>query len=239
MSVTTPLPRVPADEAARATPADARQRFRTGLAVPTTGWSSGYAQANLVALPREWAFDMLLFAQRNPQAVPAARRHRPRRDLDRRSRRTPTCAPTCPRYRVWRDGVLVDEPPDVVDLWRDDLVTFVIGCSFTFEAALLDAGVPGAPPRAGPQRADVPHRASRAAPPAGWRARSWCRCGRSLPARSSTAVQVTGRMPPVARRAGARRRPGVARHRRPGRPGLRRRPGRPPRATCRCSGPAA
>ena len=47
-----------------------------------------------------------------------------------------------PRYRVWRDGVLVDEPTDVTALWRDDLVSFVIGCSFSFEEALLEAGVP-------------------------------------------------------------------------------------------------
>jgi uncharacterized protein YcsI (UPF0317 family) len=47
-----------------------------------------------------------------------------------------------PRYRVWRDGELVDEPTDITALWRDDLVTFVIGCSFSFEQALLQAGLP-------------------------------------------------------------------------------------------------
>src|SRR5262249_8087335 len=48
-----------------------------------------------------------------------------------------------PRYRVWREGRLVDEPTDISALWQDDFVSFVIGCSFTFEAALLRAGVPG------------------------------------------------------------------------------------------------
>jgi uncharacterized protein YcsI (UPF0317 family) len=47
-----------------------------------------------------------------------------------------------PRYRVWRDGELVDEPTDISELWRDDLVTFVLGCSFSFEQALLDEGLP-------------------------------------------------------------------------------------------------
>jgi uncharacterized protein YcsI (UPF0317 family) len=47
-----------------------------------------------------------------------------------------------PRYRIWRDGALVDEPTDIKRHWRDDLVTFVIGCSFSFEQALIDAGVP-------------------------------------------------------------------------------------------------
>jgi uncharacterized protein YcsI (UPF0317 family) len=47
-----------------------------------------------------------------------------------------------PRYRVWKEGTLVDEPTDIVNYWRDDLVSFVIGCSFTFEAALMREGVP-------------------------------------------------------------------------------------------------
>ncbi|MBC7375591.1 MAG: hypothetical protein H7323_16505, partial [Frankiales bacterium] len=61
---------VRAGQAAASSPEAARRRYRDGLSIPTTGWASGYAQANLVVLPRDWAFDMLLFAQRNPQAVP-------------------------------------------------------------------------------------------------------------------------------------------------------------------------
>ena len=57
-------------EAAAASPADARRRYREGLAVPTSGWAAGWTQANLVVLPRDWAFDMLLFGQRNPRPVP-------------------------------------------------------------------------------------------------------------------------------------------------------------------------
>jgi uncharacterized protein YcsI (UPF0317 family) len=109
--------------------------------VPTSGWAPGFTQANMVVLPREWAFDMLLFGQRNPQPVPLLE------VTDPGSFRT-TLAPDAdlrtdlPRYRVWRDGELVGEPTDVVDLWEDDLVTFLIGCSFSFETALMDAGVP-------------------------------------------------------------------------------------------------
>ena len=124
-----------------ADPAVAREHYRAGLAVPSSGWAPGYTQANLVVLPQDWAYDMLLFAQRNPQAVPLL-------DVTDPGSTTTAVAPDAdlrtdvPRYRVWRDGQLVDEPTDVSALWRDDLVAFLIGCSFSFETALLDAGVP-------------------------------------------------------------------------------------------------
>ncbi|MGH3369413.1 MAG: D-glutamate cyclase family protein, partial [Nocardioidaceae bacterium] len=120
---------------------EARSRFRDGLVVPTTGWAPGFTQANLVSLPQDWAWDMLLFGQRNPQPVPLL-------DVtDPGSSSTPL-APGAdlrtdvPLYRVWRDGELAGEQSDVRDVWRSDLVTFLIGCSFSFETALLDAGVP-------------------------------------------------------------------------------------------------
>jgi len=65
-----PAARVDARHAAQSTPAEARQRFRDGLVAPTTGWAAGFTQANMVMLPQDWAFDMLLFGQRNPQPVP-------------------------------------------------------------------------------------------------------------------------------------------------------------------------
>ena len=124
-----------------ASPAEARLRYRDGFVSPTSGEAPGFTQANLVVLPREWAFDMLLFAQRNPRPVPLL-------DVtDPGSYRT-ALAPDAdlrtdlPRYRVWRDGRLVHEPTDVAGLWHDDLVAFLVGCSFSFEAALLEAGVP-------------------------------------------------------------------------------------------------
>ena len=130
-----------------------RERLATGLDVrlacrrgewtePTAGLASNYAQANLVILPRDWAFDFLLFCQRNPRPCPLisvteAGSWQPSdvaSDVDLRT--------DLPKYRIWRDGQLVDEPTDVRSLWRDDLVSFLIGCSFTFEAALLRANVP-------------------------------------------------------------------------------------------------
>jgi uncharacterized protein YcsI (UPF0317 family) len=122
------------------TPAEARAKFRAGYAEPTTGWCPGATQANLVMVPRDWAYDVLLFAQRNPKPCPVL-------DVtDPGSVATPL-APGAdlrtdvPRYRVWRDGQLVEEPADVRHVWRDDLVTFVIGCSFSFETGLVEAGI--------------------------------------------------------------------------------------------------
>lgn len=195
MTVTAPLPHVSTVEAAGTTPADARRRYREGLSVPTTGWASGFAQANLVVLPRDWAFDMLLFAQRNPQAVPLL-------DVTDPGSTTTAVAPGAdlrtdvPRYRVWRDGQLVDEPTDVTDLWREDLVTFVIGCSFTFEAALLEAGVPVRNVEQG--RNVAMYRTDRPCRPAGRLAGPLVVSMRPIPASQVVAaVQVTGRMPQV------------------------------------------
>ena len=130
-----------------------RERLATGLDVrracrrgewtgPTAGLAPKYVQANLVILPREWAFDFLLFCQRNSRpcpliAVTEVGSWRPASVSSDADLRT-----DLPKYRVWRDGQLVDEPTDVSGLWRDDLVSFLIGCSFTFEAALLEVNVP-------------------------------------------------------------------------------------------------
>jgi len=132
-----------AERPARAsmTPAGARHAFRAGQVSPTSGWCDGFTQVNLVALPRDWAWDMLLFAHRNPKPCPLL-------DVVEEGGTSPALAPGAdlrtdvPRYRVWRDGELVAEPADVVGVWRDDLVSFLIGCSFTFETALVEAGVP-------------------------------------------------------------------------------------------------
>lgn len=121
-------------------PAEARRRFRAGLVTPTAGWAPGFTQANLVAVPGDHAYDVLLFAQRNPKPCPVL-------DVsDAGSPRT-ALAPDAdlrgdlPYYRIWRDGALVEETADITGHWRDDLVTFLIGCSFTFEAALIAAGI--------------------------------------------------------------------------------------------------
>ncbi|MDN4589820.1 putative hydro-lyase [Xenophilus aerolatus] len=121
----------------------ARRLVRSGAYTGhTAGMAPGHVQANLAILPRAQADDFLRFCQRNPRPCPLLAVSEPGEpflptlgeDLDIRS--------DVPRYRVWRGGVPVDEPSDIGALWRDDLVSFVIGCSFTFETALLQAGVP-------------------------------------------------------------------------------------------------
>jgi uncharacterized protein YcsI (UPF0317 family) len=191
------LPTVGSDarRAALSPPAEARLRYRDGLVVPTSGWSAGFTQVNMVMLPKDWAFDMLLFGQRNPQPVPLL-------DVTEPGATSSTLAPEAdlrtdlPRYRVWRDGELVDEPTAVTDVWRDDLVSFLIGCSFSFETALLDAGVPVRNIEQG--RNVSMYRTKRACRSAGRLSGPLVVSMRPIPARDVvTAVQVTGRMPQV------------------------------------------
>jgi uncharacterized protein YcsI (UPF0317 family) len=126
-----------------ATGAEVRRAAREGrLTGPTPGLALRYVQANLVVVPRDLAFDFLLFCQRNPKPCPLL-------DVTEPGSAEPAwVAPGAdirtdvPRYRVFHDGDLVEEPTDLSGYWRDDLVAFLIGCSFTFEAALLEAGVP-------------------------------------------------------------------------------------------------
>lgn len=130
------------DEHAHAwSPRKARALFRTGLSGPTAGCAAGHTQANLISVPADWAYEMLLFCQRNPKPCPVL-------DVTDTGSWTTVLAPGAdlrtdlPRYRVWEHGELVEEPTDVLDHWRDDLVSFLIGCSFTFEWALTEAYVP-------------------------------------------------------------------------------------------------
>jgi uncharacterized protein YcsI (UPF0317 family) len=122
-------------------PAEARKRFRAGLRTTTAFWAPGYAQANLVVVPREAAFDFMLFAQRNQRACPLL-------DVTEPGSTVTSLAPGAdlrrdlPAYRIWEHGECVAEAPDVIGCWSDDLVAFLLGCSFTFERALTSAGVP-------------------------------------------------------------------------------------------------
>ncbi len=118
-------------------------RARSGeLAGPTAGLAPGYHQANLVILPASSADDFLCFCERNPKPCPVLEvveegAAEPRETAPGADLRT-----DLPRYRVYEDGELVDEPTDVRRWWRDDLVSFLLGCSFTFEEALRRAGLP-------------------------------------------------------------------------------------------------
>src|SRR5207245_574580 len=108
----------------------------------TSGMALGYVQANLVVVPRNLAFDFLLFCQRNPKPCPLLDVTEPGSAEPRLVAAGADLRTDLPRYRVYRDGQVVDEPSDVKKWWRDDLVAFLLGCSFTFESALLQAGVP-------------------------------------------------------------------------------------------------
>jgi uncharacterized protein YcsI (UPF0317 family) len=122
-------------------PAEARDRFRAGLRTPTAAWAPGYVQANLVVLPRDYALDFMLFTQRNPKPCPVL-------DVTDAGSAVSSLAPGAdlrtdlPAYRVWEHGECVAEPSDVTRYWREDLMAFLIGCSFTFERALAAADVP-------------------------------------------------------------------------------------------------
>jgi len=120
-----------------------RDEIRRGkLTGVTAGLAPGFVQANLAILPREYAYDFLLFCQRNPRPCPVIE------VTDAGSPEPSGVAPGAdlrtdlPRYRIYKDGELADEVTDITPYWRDDLVAFLLGCSFTFEWALLDAGVP-------------------------------------------------------------------------------------------------
>lgn len=141
--VTVNNPGVPMHPLHQLTGRQLRELARRGeFAGVTCGAALGYVQANLVVLPKEQAFDFLLFCQRNPKPCPLL-------DVTEAGDPVPRlCAPGAdlrtdvPCYRVYRQGELVDEPTDIASLWQRDSVAFLLGCSFTFENALLQAGLP-------------------------------------------------------------------------------------------------
>jgi uncharacterized protein YcsI (UPF0317 family) len=115
-----------------------RERRHTGH---TAGLARGYVQGNLCILPGEYAEEFRLFCERNPKPCPLLAMSAPGNprlpelgeDLDIRT--------DVSRYRVYENGVLKEEVPNLENLWRDDLVTFVLGCSFSFEEALMAGGL--------------------------------------------------------------------------------------------------
>lgn len=174
-------------------PVAARQQFRGGLRTATSGWCTGATQANLISVPADWAYDLLLFTQRNPRPCPVV-------DVTDAGSTGTVLAPGAdlrtdlPGYRVHVDGVVVADVADVREHWRDDLVTFLLGCSFTFEQALLAADVPVRHLSAG---RNVPmYRTSEQCRPAGRLHGPLVVSMRSIPGSLvATAVQVTARYP--------------------------------------------
>jgi uncharacterized protein YcsI (UPF0317 family) len=127
---------------AERTPELVRRIVRAGgWSEHTSGLVPDRVQGNVVILPSAYAADFLRYCQRNPRPCPLIAVSEPGdyrlpalgADVDIRT--------DVPRYRVFRSGKLVAEPTQITDLWRDDLVAFVLGCSFSFEQALLSSGV--------------------------------------------------------------------------------------------------
>lgn len=184
---------LPDIETARA----ARLVCRDGQIAPTAGMAPGFTQCNMISLPKDWAWDFLLFGQRNPKPCPVL-------DVtDPGSFRT-ALAPDAdlrrdiPLYRIWRDGVLTDEVQDASDAWAEhpDLVTFLIGCSFTFETPLQQAGIEV---RHIAQGRNVPmYLTSRDCRPAGRLHGNMVVSMRPVPAdRVAEAAMISGRFPAV------------------------------------------
>ena len=122
-------------------PHEARRIIRAGdYAGHTAGVAPSYVQGNLCILPKDLALEFAAFCQRNPKPCPLIGMGAPGDprlpdlgDIDIRT--------DVPCYRVFKDGKLVAEPADIRTYWTDDLVAFVLGCSFSFELALLEAGL--------------------------------------------------------------------------------------------------
>ena len=107
----------------------------------TSGMAPGRVQANLVVLPMEQAFDFLLFCQRNPKPCPLLEVVEPGSTEPRLMAPGADLRTDLPGYRVFDHGELVEEPGDITHVWRDDMVAFLLGCSFTFESALIKGGI--------------------------------------------------------------------------------------------------
>lgn len=124
-------------------PQEVKQLIRSGeIDYQTSGMCNGYAQANLCILPKEYAFDFLLFCMRNPKPCPILEvGDVGSKDIKTMAEYGNICT-DFPKYRIWKNGVLQKEVTDISEYWQEDFVYFLIGCSFSFESELLEAEVP-------------------------------------------------------------------------------------------------
>ncbi len=124
-------------------PSEVRSLIRSGeITEQTSGMCGGYAQANLCILPKNLAYDFLLFCMRNPKPCPILEVGDTGSPAIKKMATNADVRTDFPKYRIWKNGVLEKEVCDISEYWRDDFVYFLIGCSFSFEAELLDAGIP-------------------------------------------------------------------------------------------------
>ncbi len=125
------------------TPKQVRKLIRKGKwDKPTAGLAMGYAQANLVILPQKYAFDFLLFCQRNPKPCPLLEVLGPGESRTKLLSSDADIRTDIPRYNIYRKGKLEGKVKDIRSLWEKDLVTFLLGCSFSFEEAMLRSKIP-------------------------------------------------------------------------------------------------
>ena len=124
-------------------PAEVRHMIETGeWRGVTAGVAPGFVQANLAILPKEQAFDFLLFCQRNPKPCPVLEVIEPGQVEPKKMAPGADIRTNIPKYRVYKNGEAAGDENDVRSVWRDDLVSFLLGCSFSFENAMLNAGIP-------------------------------------------------------------------------------------------------
>ncbi len=123
---------------------EVRQAVRDGhWRAPTAGLAPGYVQANLAVLPKAFAFDFLRFCFLNPRPCPLLDVTEPGSPYPSEAwAKKADLRVDIPGYRVYRDGKLAEEREDLMEIWQEDLVAFLLGCSFTFEQALMEAGIP-------------------------------------------------------------------------------------------------
>ncbi|MGA9173527.1 MAG: putative hydro-lyase [Thermoactinomyces sp.] len=127
---------------ANSTPAEVRAMIRRNeLVKPTSGMARGFTQANLVILKKDLAFEFLLFCQRNPKPCPVLDVTDPGSPVPRLVAPEADLRTDIPKYRIYRQGELVEEALDIVKYWEEDMVGFLLGCSFTFEHVLMNNGI--------------------------------------------------------------------------------------------------
>jgi uncharacterized protein YcsI (UPF0317 family) len=124
------------------TPGALREAIRNGAhSGNTSGLAAGFVQCNIVILPAAWANDFLRFCQLNPRPCPLIATSNGPGDFTLPLLGDIDIRTDVPRYRVFREGESIEEVNDISALWQDDLVTFALGCSFSFEEALLADGL--------------------------------------------------------------------------------------------------
>ena len=143
VSQPVPAPEGMSAEALRDEARALRARIRAGVFdAPTCAQAPGMVQANLVILPRDWAEDFRRYCELNPKPCPLLGMTEPGDPMMPDLGEGIDLRTDLPRYNVFRDGAVTDEVTDISDLWQDDFVGFALGCSFSFEEALLSAGLP-------------------------------------------------------------------------------------------------